>query len=184
MCFTAQCVVPSVPFRWSPARSREWPKEREEIFHSNFWSAQMNAKFQWLDEYKIGDAAIDKQHEYLFDLANQIVDPDNDQQKTYHNIMALYHYVKEHFKAEEAIMKLRKYVDYDEHIKEHVLLSKRLDEISSQVIRGDTGPDEVMRFMRSWLLEHILGRDVLLGDFLHHKQECVGHEEAKVFAHA
>jgi len=38
-------------------------------------------KFIWLDEYKIGDEIIDQQHEYLFDLANQIVDPDNDAQK-------------------------------------------------------------------------------------------------------
>lgn len=144
----------------------------------------MNANFQWLDEYKIGDAVIDKQHQYLFDLANQIVDPNNDQQKTYHNIMALYHYVKEHFAAEEAIMKRYNYADYDEHIKEHALLSARLDEINSDVIRGEIGPGEVMRFMRSWLLNHILGRDILLGDYLRQQQVGAGREATKELTHA
>lgn len=130
----------------------------------------MSTKFQWLDDYKIGDAVIDQQHQYLFELANQIVDPDNDQQKTHHNLLALYHYVKEHFRAEEAIMKLHNYADYSEHVKEHAQLSKRLDEINSDVICGEIGRDEVMKFMRHWLLDHILGRDILLGDFLRDKQ--------------
>lgn len=144
----------------------------------------MNANFQWLDEYKIGDTTIDKQHQYLFDLANQIVDPNNDQQKIYHNTMALFHYVKEHFAAEEAIMKQYRYADYDEHVNEHALLSKRLDEINSGVIRGDIGPGEVMRFMRNWLLNHILGRDILLGDYLRQQQESAVRKVTQDITHA
>ena len=134
----------------------------------------MNNCFTWLEEYKIGNATIDQQHEYLFDLANQIVDPDNDQQKTYHNVLALYHYVREHFKDEELLMQQCRYSGYAEHVKEHELLTRRLDEISSGIIGGETGPNDVMVFMRNWLLDHILGKDILLGEFLRRQNEAGG----------
>lgn len=126
----------------------------------------MTNRFIWLDEYNIGNDIIDRQHQYMFNLANEIVDPNNDRQKTHHNVLALYHYVREHFKAEAELMKQYDFWDYDEHIKEHGELSNRLDEISFGIIRGETSPDEVIRFMSGWLLDHILGRDILLGDFL------------------
>lgn len=126
----------------------------------------MSIYFTWQDEYNIGNEHIDQQHRYMFNLANEIVDPNNDQQKTHHNVLALYHYVREHFKAEAELMKKYEYWDYEAHIKEHGELSNRLDEISFGIIRGETSRAEVMKFMRGWLLDHILGRDVLLGNFL------------------
>lgn len=136
----------------------------------------MKNRFTWLDEYNIGNDTIDQQHQYMFNLANQIVDPNNDQQKTHHNVLALYHYVREHFKAEEELMKKYNYSDYEVHIKEHGLLSNRLDEISFGIIRGETSPDDVIGFMRDWLLDHILGRDILLGAFLRQQTDSTAHK--------
>lgn len=121
--------------------------------------------FIWLDEYKIGNDIIDQEHQYLFDLANQIVAPYNDQQKTHQNVLTLYHYVREHFSHEEALMKQHDYPGYEDQVKEHELLAKRLDEISAGILRGEIKPDDVMKFMRNWLLDHILGKDMLLGEF-------------------
>lgn len=122
--------------------------------------------FTWLNAYKIGDEAIDSQHEYLFDLANEIVDPFNDAQKTHHNVLALFHYVREHFAMEEALMKEFNYPAYAEHVKEHQVLTQKLQEIGNSIVIGKIGPDHVMQFMRAWLLQHILGKDILLGEFL------------------
>lgn len=129
-------------------------------------------KFIWQDSYKIGNDNVDKQHRYLFDLANEIIDPNNDSQKSHHNVLALYHYVREHFTDEEAIMKQNDYSGYQEHKKEHELLTKRLAEISTGIISGETSPDDIMSFMRFWLLEHILEKDMLFGDFLR-QQICM-----------
>lgn len=126
----------------------------------------MSVSFRWLNEYNVGYDAIDRQHQYLFDLANQIVDPNNDQQKTHLNVMSLNHYVKEHFKDEEALMKKYNFPGYEEQVKEHDLLTKRLAEISPGIITGDVRQEEVVKFMRNWLLHHIIGKDVPLGDFL------------------
>lgn len=137
----------------------------------------MTTYFSWLDEYNIGSDTIDQQHKYLFDLANQIVDPHNDQQKTYHNVLALYHYTRQHFKGEEALMKQYNYSGYEEHVKEHDLLTKRLDEISAGINGGETSRTDVMEFMRGWLLDHILGKDVLFGDFLRQHNGFVNHNK-------
>ena len=122
--------------------------------------------FIWLDEYKIGDDLIDQQHQYLFDLANQIVAPYNDQQKTHQNVLTLHHYVREHFREEESLMKEYEYPGYEEQVKEHNLLANRLHEVSSGILTGEIKREEVIEFMRNWLLDHILGKDMLLGEFL------------------
>jgi hemerythrin len=124
------------------------------------------SSFTWLDAYKIGDDTIDRQHQYLFDLANQIVDPFNDAQKTHLNVLALYHYFREHFKDEESLMKQYDYAGYEEHVKKHEELTQKLTEISTGILSGEIGPDDVIVFMNSWVCEHILGEDLLLGDFL------------------
>jgi hemerythrin len=67
------------------------------------------------------------------------------------------------------------YSGYEEQVKEHDLLAKRLAEISSGINSGETGPDDVMGFMRNWLLDHILGKDILLGDFLRQHPELTSH---------
>ncbi|MGD0961302.1 MAG: hemerythrin family protein [Methylomonas sp.] len=127
----------------------------------------MTANFIWLDQYKIGNPTIDQQHEYLFDLANEIVDPNNDQQKTYQNILSLYHYVREHFTAEENIMKETNCPGYEAHVKEHGQLVIKLSEITTGIISGETGKEDIMKFMCSWLLQHILKRDILLSECMH-----------------
>jgi hemerythrin len=124
------------------------------------------SSFKWLDDYKIGNDTIDQQHQYLFDLANQIVDPYNDVQKTHHNVIALYHYVHEHFIDEESLMRQCNFPGYEEHVKEHQALTQRLREISTGIIRGAISKDSIMSFMCSWVLEHILEKDKMLGEFL------------------
>jgi len=123
-------------------------------------------KFIWLDEYKIGDEIIDQQHEYLFDLANQIVDPENDAQKTHLNVLALYHYFREHFKDEESLMKQYNYPDYEEHVKKHENLTKKLREINDGIVTGEISLQDVTEFMQNWVHGHILGEDLILGQFL------------------
>lgn len=127
--------------------------------------------FIWLDEYKIGNDTVDQQHQYLFDLANQIVDPNNDPQKTHLNVLSLHHYVREHFAYEEAVMKQCNFSGHDQHIKEHTQLIRKLNEIGTGIISGDIGPDYVMDFMRNWLLEHILKKDMAISEYINQQKQ-------------
>jgi hemerythrin len=128
-------------------------------------------KFIWLEEYRTGDDTIDRQHKYLFDLANQIIDPLNDIQKTYHNFLTLNHYITEHFKVEESLMKQCGDPDYHEHVKEHNAFAQKLPEISMSIISGAISLAKVTDFINRWYFEHFLEKDVLLTNLLHHKNQ-------------
>jgi len=87
--------------------------------------------------------------------------------KTHLNVLALYHYFREHFKDEETLMKQYHYPDYAEHVKNHEELSKKLSEINDGIVTGETSLDEVAEFMQNWVHGHILEEDLILGKFLH-----------------
>lgn len=132
--------------------------------------------FNWLNEYSISNEIIDKQHRYFFDLVNEIINPYNDQQKTYHNFLALYHYTRYHFRDEEDLMQRYQYPGYDEHIKEHNELTTMLDEISAGINNEETKSAEVTDFISRWLLDHVLGKDILLGEFLRQQIAITSHD--------
>lgn len=121
-------------------------------------------QFQWLDDYQIGDHTIDQQHQYLFELANRIVDPDNSAQVR-QNFMLLFKYVREHFAEEEGIMRRNNYPRLASHLAEHEKLLNRLLDISMNIGEGRFDLKQVAEFMTDWLLSHITEEDMLIGEF-------------------
>lgn len=117
---------------------------------------------QWLDEYNTGNEIIDQQHRYLFDLANQLLDPFNDFQATYHKFLVLDHFLKDHFDAEEKLMAEHNFSDIKPHKKAHGLLLAELDDIGQEIVRGEMNKDKILNFMRHWLFDHFLKMDMSL----------------------
>ena len=129
-----------------------------------------NDNFIWLDEYKIVHDTVDTQHQYLFELANRIVDPYNDQQTTYLNVVALYDYTHKHISDEESLMKQYNYPDYALHEKAHKRLISELDDVRAGILNDETKRDDVIKFMRDWVLTHILDEDMRFGNFLRERE--------------
>ncbi len=125
-----------------------------------------NNNFVWLDEYKIGHDTVDAQHQYLFELANRIIDPNNDQQTTHLNVEALYEYTHSHFRDEELLMEQYNYPDYELHKKAHKRLIAELNAVSGGILTDETPRADVVKFMSDWLLIHILDEDMSFGNFL------------------
>lgn len=123
------------------------------------------SEFTWNDQYKIGHSTVDAQHEHLFRLANQIVEADNEEALT-HLLMQLYQHTREHFSAEEDLMKQIDYPDYERHIEQHNQMLDRLIEISKTVPNKHWDAIELKIFMTDWILVHILEEDMPLGDYL------------------
>ncbi|MEI7840421.1 MAG: bacteriohemerythrin [Methylococcaceae bacterium] len=122
--------------------------------------------FFWLDKYAIGQDTIDKQHQYLFELANIIVDPYNDPQTTYLNIQALYEYTQTHFRDEELLMEQCDYPDYENHKKAHRQLIAKLNTVGNGILTDEAPRTVVIHFMKDWILTHILSEDMRFGNFL------------------
>jgi len=130
------------------------------------------SEFNWNDRYKIGHSRVDTQHQQLFELGNQIVEASNDEELT-HLLMLLYQHTREHFSAEENLMKQTNYPDYDRHVEQHNQMLDRLIEISKTVQKKQWDPVDIKIFMTNWVLVHIIEEDMPLGEYLNKTSNIV-----------
>ena len=119
------------------------------------------AIFSWKEDYRVGDATIDSQHQYLFALANDLVEAQGKAQLT-DNAMKLFRYVREHFDHEEAVMRQIGYPAYQEHLALHEQLINQLSAISRDICNEQWSVADLQQFMNQWLLGHIVETDTKL----------------------
>jgi putative two-component system hydrogenase maturation factor HypX/HoxX len=120
--------------------------------------------FVWQDIYQTDDELMDSEHKDLFVLADKLVASAN-QQELEHNIQIVYQHVKEHFSAEEALMKQLSYRGYSKHINEHNAMLKRLVEIDRQINQHKWAPQNIEIFMDKWG-KHIIHSDMVFNTYL------------------
>lgn len=123
------------------------------------------SNFTWQEQYRIGNATVDEQHQYLFELANQLID-EADTDEITRLLMLFYQHVRTHFQDEEALMKQHHYPGYALHVAAHDLMLDKLVDISRSVPSGEWTPADIQAFVDNWLKAHILEVDMLFGEFL------------------
>ena len=114
--------------------------------------------FVWQDQYVLNDEKMDSEHKDLFVLANQLLDSSNEAQRN-DNIQLLHQHVKDHFDAEEALMKKVEFQGYKSHVKEHELMLEKLAVIEHNINTGAWKTADLESFMESWA-KHIIGFDM------------------------
>ena len=119
------------------------------------------ATFSWQDGYRVGDKTIDDQHQYLFALANDVVDS-KDKSELASNAMKLFKYVREHFDHEEAVMRKTGYPAHQAHVAMHEVLIDQLAAIGSDIDKDRWSASALRQFMEVWLLGHIVEVDTKL----------------------
>lgn len=127
--------------------------------------SQTSAQMEWKDDYRIGDSAIDEQHQELFKRASTIIAAISQQGQAL-GVIRLYQYTRTHFSHEEELMRRIGYPHYDAHCRMHQKLIARLDEISAQISSGNLIKSELEAFISHWLLEHIASEDTKLAAFV------------------
>ncbi len=120
--------------------------------------------FVWQDFYQMSDALIDKQHQEVFILANQLVSSVNKEELT-KNMQLLYQHVKEHFDEEEELMAQSGFQNNKGHVAEHNAMLKKLNMIDHTITYDDWKKDDVHEFMEKWG-KHIINSDMALNAFL------------------
>jgi hemerythrin len=123
------------------------------------------SEFIWQDDYEIGHATVDAQHKQLFDLANKIVEAGNSEALT-HLFALFYKHVREHFEAEERLMKRYRYPGYAQHVATHNQMLDKLNDISQTIYNKQWQLADIKLFVSQWVLVHILEEDKLLGEYL------------------
>lgn len=88
--------------------------------------------------------------------------------------MDLVSYTESHFKAEEGVMRQISYPRLVSHHQQHVEFVLKARDLHTQLLAGKfTVSMDLLRFLKSWLSEHILGTDQQYVPFLNVAQNPV-----------
>lgn len=127
----------------------------------------------WKNEYSVGVAEMDAQHKKLLGMINRLIaeqkvltDP-----KTIAALLTeMTDYAQEHFRAEEFLMAEYGYDKKTEHEAQHQAF---IDETVSFCSATEIGPNilsnALLDYLGSWLVEHILGEDMMYKEFFQKK---------------
>ena len=130
----------------------------------------MTDTLEWKAAYSVGVPLLDEHHKGLIALINRLSgEPPNSDLMGW--IFAeLEAYTKDHFAAEEAMLKRAGYPGLKAHRGEHAAFERWLSAVRQTYAVGVASPgmlsETVNAFLRDWLVRHILGSDMAYKDTL------------------
>ena len=122
---------------------------------------------EWDSSFSVGSSRMDADHQRLIALLNRLYDAWHGGESVdelgwlFDELLA---YADTHFAAEEMALKSRAYPRLEKQQADHVQLKNSVIAFRDRHLAGET-PDalttEMTAFLKAWLLEHILGEDML-----------------------
>lgn len=116
---------------------------------------------EWTPSLSTGVTLLDGHHQELFRRISEIQRAVEEQRTLFgvYALTRLKHFVREHFTAEEALMRAAGYPRLKEHTEEHEAFRARLGEVLVKSI-GQDMPPETLAFLQDWLTHHIAKVDM------------------------
>ena len=128
----------------------------------------------WNDDFLVGNAQIDEQHRYLFQLINAFYDAymDNQSRREVLRLLnQLIEYSESHFQDEEAIMRKAGYAEIDSHHHAHEGLYDQIFALNTKFDDRALNPThDTISFLRTWLTDHIMKEDMAFAAFVKSKE--------------
>jgi hemerythrin len=121
---------------------------------------------KWQDQYSVGIDEVDNQHKILINCIaslEQAIEHDDEKQRwsaIHYAIVQLADYTRVHFSVEESLMQILNYPESDSHIAQHRMFVASLRDMERKSITQDVTEDDVVSFLRNWLLTHIANDDM------------------------
>lgn len=78
-------------------------------------------------------------------------------------------YAKEHFHDEENLLREHGYPGLDGHIKIHLEFSEKVQDYKDSVYAGYVPFQDMLDYLKEWLVVHITGDDQLFMDYINSK---------------
>ncbi len=132
----------------------------------------------WKRDLKLGVPEIDAEHGLqigLVDALEDAVAQGRERELADGILEKLLDFTNVHFLAEELMMRLHEYPQYEPHIAEHDRLVRELEDLRRSYRAGDRGVTlEVIHQLRSWLRGHIETKDLAFARFLTDRGESAG----------
>ena len=137
----------------------------------------------WRDSMSVNNDSIDHDHRYLVCYLNTVelaLQNPKEKEVLITSLTQLYNYAYEHFMKEEIIQQKISYPDITSHRMEHKKLLEELMELKNKMKQEynteeiEKRYDEIVSFLRHWLVDHVLNTDMLLKPYLckHPKHLC------------
>ena len=127
-------------------------------------------KIEWAESLSVGVDSIDNEHKRLIKIANAVVkmarDSDDRQQLT-RAMSYLREYTVTHFANEEEYMVSIGFDELAKHQREHAELKQKVKDFQSMLFHSDVvNHEEVLVFLKDWLVGHVLKSDMKIKDFM------------------
>ena len=123
----------------------------------------------WSEVLEIGVPTVDGEHRHLAAVVNGFHDlyrAGAARDKIFQVLNLLAKYVEVHFRSEEMLMEAGRYPELLKHRREHDKLAEQIFSLAERYEAGDAEiTQEVMEFLKGWLLDHILHTDKKLEPF-------------------
>lgn len=126
---------------------------------------------QWKEEYEVGVAEIDEQHQKLIDIANRVYELMRNELALdkYDQIVEILQELKEytvyHFLFEEGLMQKARYKKRFSHkiLHQNFLAQVEAVDLSAVDENQEAYLVQIMDFIANWLIDHIVGEDKKVG---------------------
>ena len=135
--------------------------------------ASIAAAPAWNDDLATGVPMLDQQHQALFFCVAELerAATERTMLSTFHAMEQLSRYAREHFAAEERLMRMGGYPDIEEHIEAHDDFRHRLVELRRSYLDHDISTD-LIALLRAWLEAHVQKTDMDYVPYLARMRNC------------
>ena len=125
---------------------------------------------KWRDSYETGVAEMDNEHREIIEIINQLYEMLREK-KSYSELENIYNrlldYTKNHFAHEENLMEEAKYPGLERQRKAHAMFIAELEKMEKDLLSAEESVAPVVyKFLREWLLKHIVEVDKEYGPSL------------------
>lgn len=123
----------------------------------------------WTQDYSVGVDVLDRHHQKLASLINQLaerVDDNIKSEKMVDILTALVNYAEYHFRHEEDLMAAAEYDDLESHRLEHRHFCEIIAETCYGATLGIIGVKELFNYLTRWWKNHILLEDMKYKPYL------------------
>lgn len=120
---------------------------------------------QWDASYSVGNALLDRQHQKLLNLCNELQDCLEAEPQAarfrFHGILhELMQYAQVHFRTEEDLMQRCAYAELASHQLEHDAFEQQIADWAYAATMDSMNIAEVQRYIAQWWQSHILVSDM------------------------
>ena len=128
----------------------------------------------WSEDYSVGVDVLDRHHQRVAVLINQLADRLDDNiksEKMVDILTALVNYAEYHFRHEEGLMAEARYDDLESHQLEHRQFCEIIAETCYGATLGIVGVKELFSYLTRWWKNHILLEDMKYRPYLASNEE-------------